>query len=83
MYFFLVKQTVWKHPSNFNFPLMGKSVATYVTSGKAVGLGTAYDVTSSDDCIYVFHGLPVSRLMTLDLGRLLCRAPCQLANPFT
>ena len=75
MYFFLVKQTVWKHLSHFNIPLMGKSVAIYVTSGKVVGLGTANDVTSRDDCtrIYMFHGLPVSRKITLDLGRLLCR----------
>jgi hypothetical protein len=27
-FFFLVKQIVWKHPSHFNIPLMGKSVTT-------------------------------------------------------
>jgi len=50
-----------------------KSVATLVTSEKVVGLGAAYDATSRDDCIYMFHGLPLSRIMTLDLGRFLCR----------
>jgi hypothetical protein len=36
-----------------NIPLMGKSVATYVTSEKVVGRGTAYNVTSRDDYLHV------------------------------
>jgi hypothetical protein len=70
---YLVKQIIWKHSSQFSILLMRKSVAAYVTLDKLVGLGTTYDVTSRDDCIYMFHGLPVSRITTLSLGRFLCR----------
>jgi hypothetical protein len=77
----MVKQIVRKRPSDFNIPLTEKSVATYVTSDKDVGLGIAYDVPSRDDCISTFYGLPVSRIMTPGLGRYFI-GPCQLASPF-
>jgi hypothetical protein len=86
IYFYLVKQIVLDHPSHFNTAFMGKSVATYVILNKVVGLGTAYEVTSRNECIYMFHGLSVSipvvvRSKAWVFGRSLTTSRIVVSNP--